>query len=837
MTSTAAVFDETYYLTNNADVVLAISQGQFANALDHYNSFGGKELRQPNATFNPSYYAINNADVLSAVSSGGFANVFAHYQEFGETEGRGPSTDFAGFSETGYLAANADVAAAVTAGQFASGLDHFITFGQGESREGSGVTADATVGASSALTTGIDSITGSSGTDIIAGQMDATAALNTIGLLDSIDGGAGSLDSLTVTNTTANAVNTQLTASNVTNVEIFNYSATGGGNLDFDTAGSATTFNLTVLGASDFSDVRTSDTVNIANGGGTMDSTVTYNGTNVANAADAHTISMSSVTAGADLTLSGAVETVTLDVNGASSFADLELDATTTTANIDLAGNLVATQFNAAGATTVTVTGSGNFTALATGNNTDNDFDAMTTFNAAASTGVMTVLFNDATNATITTGSAADVIDMTSVLTNGDTIDLGAGEDTLRVDLASLTAGTTDLSISNVETLRLDGINTGGAIQMDNLAFNQVRFDDAGAANADGGTITLTDTATAITAFNFTGGAIANDDLFFSPVTVDYDTTTDVAEATFTFSNGGVAADDMTMGAITAANVDKISIVASDIGSAAADELTIAEIDGDSATDIAFTSSGELIITDIDGTVVDTLDFSNATGGVNATLTDSATAVTVTMAAGNDTFEVTDAAAAITIDLGAGNDTFVSDNAADTITTGTGVDTIRFTGAITDANNVVTDYNAASGGDLIDFAANAANDGGAGLSDTETMTISQDDILVAGLTIIDNSQAAIANADSLSLANIIDRLNDLGDDNIAGAGDSIVSMEASDDDNYVAISDGTDTAIVLVVDANGDDSIIETGDVTIIATLQSVGSAGSLTAANFADFL
>ena len=144
-------------------------------------------------------------------------------------------------------------------------------------------------------------------------------------------------------------------------VEIFNYSASGGGNLDFDTAGSATTFNLTVVGASDFSDVRTSDTVNIANGGATMDSTVTYNGTNVANVADAHTIATTSVTAGADLTLSGAVETVTLDVNGASSFADLEFDAGTTTVNLDLAANLVATQFNAAGATTLTVTGSGNF--------------------------------------------------------------------------------------------------------------------------------------------------------------------------------------------------------------------------------------------------------------------------------------------------------------------------------------------------------------------------------------------------------------------------------------------------------------------------------------------
>jgi hypothetical protein len=837
MTSTAASFDSTYYLTNNADVVLAISQGNFANGLDHYNQFGGKELRQPNVTFNPSYYAINNTDVLSAVSAGGFTNVFAHYQEFGEAESRGPSTEFAGFNATTYLAANADVAAAVTAGSFASALDHFITFGQAEERTGTSITEDATVGTSAALTTGIDTITGTSGVDIASGQMDATAALNTIGLLDSVNGGAGSLDSLTITNTTANAVNTQLTASNVTNVEIFNYSATGGGNLDFDTAGSATTFNLTVLGASDFSDVRTTDTVTIANGGSSMDSTVTYNATNVDNNADAHTIAMTSVTAGADLTLVGAVETVTLDVNGASSFADLEFATTTTSVNLDLAANLVATQFNAAGATTVTVTGAGNFTALATGNNTDNDFDAVTTFNAGASTGVMTVLFNDAVNTTITTGSGADVIDMTSVLTNGDTIDLGAGDDTLRADIASLTAGSTDLSISNVETLRLDGINTSGAIQLDNVALSQVRFDDAGAANADGGVITLTDIATTITAFNFTGGGIANDDLFFSPVTVDYDTTTDVTEATFTFSNGGTAADDMTMGAITAANVDKVSIVASDIGSAAADELTIAEIDADSATDVAFTSTGELIITDIDGTVVDTLDFSNASGGVNATLSDSATAVTVTMGAGNDTFEVTDAAAAITIDLGAGNDTFISDNAVDTITTGTGVDTIQFTGAIADDSNVITDFNAASGGDVIDFTASAANDGGAALTTTETLTISADDILEAGLTIIDNSQAAIANADSLSLANIIDRLNDLGDDNIAGAGDDIVSMEASNDDNYVAISDGTDTAIVLVVDANGDDVIIETGDVTIIATLQGVSSAGTLSATNFADFL
>ena len=54
--SSAAEFDQNFYLTNNADVVLAISQGSFANALDHFNQFGGKELRAPNSTFNPSSF-------------------------------------------------------------------------------------------------------------------------------------------------------------------------------------------------------------------------------------------------------------------------------------------------------------------------------------------------------------------------------------------------------------------------------------------------------------------------------------------------------------------------------------------------------------------------------------------------------------------------------------------------------------------------------------------------------------------------------------------------------------------------------------------------------------
>jgi hypothetical protein len=95
--SVSAQFNETFYLTNNADVVVAISQGQISSALEHFNAFGGRELRAPNSTFDPNYYAVNNADVLNAVSAGTFANVFAHYQAFGEAENRAPTVAFATF--------------------------------------------------------------------------------------------------------------------------------------------------------------------------------------------------------------------------------------------------------------------------------------------------------------------------------------------------------------------------------------------------------------------------------------------------------------------------------------------------------------------------------------------------------------------------------------------------------------------------------------------------------------------------------------------------------------------------------------------------------------------
>ena len=685
------------------------------------------------------------------------------------------------------------------------------------------------------LTTGVDAVTGGAGDDSFVGQMDATATLNTLGLLDVVDGGAGT-DTLTVINTTANAVSTALTAASVTNIENFVYMATAGGALDFDDAGSATNFSMTVLGASNFTDVRTTDTVTIVNGGAAMDSTYTYNATNVTGTADAHTIAFTSVTAGADLELSGAVETITLDVNGASAFADLVLDAATTAVNIDAGAALtVATTLTATGVVTYTVTGAGAVTltpALGT---------ATTAYNAAASTGAQTILAG-VSNITITGGSAADVIDMGVTLTSNDTIDGGAGADTLRVDLTSLTAGTADHSISNVETLRLDNVTTSGALNMDNLSFSTVRFDSGAAATE---TITLTDVATSIIAFSFLGAGTANADLLFDEVVIDYDTTTTQAAASFLVNNGGVDADDITIGKIDIDRIEALTVTATDIGTAAADELTIAEIEGDHMTDLVVIADGEVIITDVDLLIGDTFDFTAADGGVAVSISDAATALTITMGDGNDVVTMTknEAAETVTVDLGAGNDTYVSTDEADTITTGTGSDTVTFQGDEADDANVITDFTVGAGGDVIDFVTNDTSGlGTATLTSFGSFaTVAAFATATAAVTGDENNLGFVTLGANVTAGTEAALVTTIGGANVFADIVTTTGAGAVTDQMYIAADNGVDTFIFHVINggtATGDiGTIVATDTVTLIATLEGVSDATTLTAANLADFI
>jgi len=450
---------------------------------------------------------------------------------------------------------------------------------------------------------------------------------------------------------------------------------------------------------------------------------------------------------------------------------------------------------------------------------------AVTTYNAADATGVQSILAG-ATNITITGGAGDDVIDMDGTLTSSDTIDGGDGDDTLRVDVDSLTAGSVDLSVSNVETLRLDNTaGNSGAIQMDNTTFTSIRFD---ADTARTGVITLTDLPTTNTTIDFIGGGTLDGDPQFNRTVFDYDTTTAIAAATLNVSNGGKVADDIFVGKVVMANVTHITVNGSEIGQAAADELTIDEIEADNMTDLTVVVDGELIISDVDGDIVDTLDFSGADKGTAVTLSDAAAAVTVTMGDGNDTFTLTDSAAAVTIDLGSGNDTYVSHDGIDTITTGTGIDTITIRGDAGDDLNVIKDFTAGAAGDILDLGADVATQ----LNSGTTTTITIDTANATGTNItLDEGLLAIdfAEASALDAVTVKSFIGDM----FGAGGTAQLVFGASDDNVYLAVDDGTDTGFYLL-DAGATAASGTT--VTLLATLEGV-EVGDLVAANFADFL
>ena len=461
--SASATFDETFYLTNNADVVVAMSQGFFSSALQHFNLFGGKELRAPNSTFDPNYYAINNADVLNAVATGVFPNVFAHFQEFGEAENRAPTSAFATFDAAGYLAANEDVAAAVTAGTFKSALDHFITFGQNESRAGSGITAAVNPGSTFTLTTTGDSFVGTANDDTFIGGVSATAADNTLSLIDTIDGGAGN-DTLSV-QANVLAANILVASTGLSNIETVRITAVDGdGTVGTHAATFASRSDVTLVQATGNSNVAvtglaTGAAVELVGDGVTVNGILNYA---YATATDAQTINISGGTinsgtanivatssagvTSATINSTGAankVDIVTLDSGGANTVTALTINATT-----GLTATLTAADF--AATTTLTATGAGAINIGANGN--------FKTVDASANSGGVTMTLDTVT--TSFTGSTGNDV-ITSAATTSTTagiIDAGDGTDTLIVaNVNQVDTAAEGAEYANFETLRVAG--------------------------------------------------------------------------------------------------------------------------------------------------------------------------------------------------------------------------------------------------------------------------------------------------------------------------------------------------------------------------------------------
>lgn len=188
-----AGFNATYYVQQYPDVLLAISQGTFKSAEEHFTKFGAKEGRNPNAFFDSKYYLAQNPDVLQAVAAGTFASAYDHYIKNGGAEGRVPSAALATFDGAKYLAANADVKTAGFTEKTA--ISHYVLYGADEKRSAydtAGNVLGQDAGTARTLTTGNDNYVGGSGADSFSGVIDnSTGNNNTFNSADIIDGGAG----------------------------------------------------------------------------------------------------------------------------------------------------------------------------------------------------------------------------------------------------------------------------------------------------------------------------------------------------------------------------------------------------------------------------------------------------------------------------------------------------------------------------------------------------------------------------------------------------------------------------------------------------------------------
>ncbi|MBD9625257.1 M10 family metallopeptidase [Ensifer sp. ENS06] len=110
-----ALIDDIFYFKNNRDVAGRADPDQ------HFQQYGWREGRDPNAFFDTSDYLTTYKDVAAAG-----INPLDHYNQYGWKEGRDPS---AIFDTVGYLELNPDVAAAGV-----NPLEHYLGYGMYEGR-------------------------------------------------------------------------------------------------------------------------------------------------------------------------------------------------------------------------------------------------------------------------------------------------------------------------------------------------------------------------------------------------------------------------------------------------------------------------------------------------------------------------------------------------------------------------------------------------------------------------------------------------------------------------------------------------------------------------------
>jgi hypothetical protein len=657
-------------------------------------------------------------------------------------------------------------------------------------------------------TTAADTITLTAGPDTATGGAgDTTINALTEGHLeagDSITGGAGD-DTLVIRDYDSSAGT--FTMSGVETIDI-NF-ATTAMTLDLEDVTGVTNVKVdSAVADNTVANVEATMSLTLANiASGVTNIDISFSDDEFAGTADTYSVTLDDVDDG-----------LTLSLDAVGTDAEAIETLTINTGSNDNDGAIV---FDVEGqsATTVTITGS----AAANLSGLDG-----TTINAADATGNITLTNLSGTNMTVTGGAGNDVIDMGTGLTVDDTIDGGDGTDTLVLSTVTgtiLSTGTSGnvTNVSSIETLRLDTELTGAvAIDVSKLSsLTTIDFDDYNDTGTDVHVISKMNDGMTIILGDADGDADAATntdaelDIGFAANSSSNNVTVKMENVQILkISNDDGFLDTMTINSVTGTNIIED-----------ASELTAKKliITGDQTLDM---NTSNALATST--TIVDASAF---TGILEVTASSTGTEIT----GGSKADIITGGAGADVISGGAGNDIIDGAGGNDTITLGAGDDEIVID-ATGDGKDTIKDFVVAD--DFFDINSLVTDGGGyAASAETKVQTIAADaDVtLGAGIVIVDNGDNDIANADSLSTTDIADRLNDLGDDNNSGAADNILSLSNKDDDFIIAISDGTDTAIVHMT-GDGTNTDIAAGDLVVLAVIEGMSDAGTLTAANFDGF-
>jgi hypothetical protein len=563
------------------------------------------------------------------------------------------------------------------------------------------------------LTVPLDNIVGSAGDDTIIGD-NLTLTADVIAGGDGKDklvlaaGGAlngtpfmTGVETVEITNT----ANATLNLANTKDVATFSI-ANGSGDIALNAANSIAEVNLTAVGS------NTSGT----------DLTLSYAAAAVAGTADA-----------LKLNLTNAILNDTGVPVAALTFAGIE------TLNLTSAGtaNTIESVVGGTALKSVVATGAGNLTASFAATGT-----GLTSYDGSAATGKQSITFGAVSDVAVKGGSADDTFAFGATLSSKDSVDAGAGTDTVSVDGADfqLGDGLAGLNaLKNVERLQFTG--TGPALINDTTltaVLSAIVFDTTG-ANTDS---VVDAVATSLYQFGSANEGAASFTMKAGETTLNLGLVGDPTSTTAGLKDADVG--NLSTGTASVVNLNSTGLATGEVNNvgdvtAAANALFV--VKGDANTTInSFTGTAGI---NFDASALTGALVVTGTGGVD-TLRGGSGGSTIKAGAGVDTVFITSSTTKVdTID--------VTDQAQLTIETTTSVDTINgFTTGIGGDKVKITDTSASNATVTFQEAGTTAATitGGASGTDVFEFTLNVAGSLAdsgdAGDTVLLNALGAVA---------------------------------------------------------------------------------------------